>query len=78
MRLWIGVTLALRGERGRAGGWLGRAERLLDREGTDCVERGYLLILRVVEYQTDGDLDRAAATAAEAAAVWASVSAIRT
>src|SRR5512144_736495 len=25
--VWIGTTLALRGKAGRAGGWLGRAER---------------------------------------------------
>jgi DNA-binding CsgD family transcriptional regulator len=66
---WIGVTLALRGERGQAGGWLGRAERLLHREATDCVEHGYLLILRGTEYEIDGDLERLAATAAEAAAL---------
>ena len=33
---WIGVTLASGGEMGRAGGWLGRAQRLLDRQGDDC------------------------------------------
>lgn len=66
---WIGVTLALRGELGQAGGWLGRAERLLDREGTDCVERGYLLIGRATEHEMEGDRDRVAAAAAEAAAV---------
>jgi DNA-binding CsgD family transcriptional regulator len=66
---WIGVTLALQGERGQAGGWLGRAKRLLDREATDCVERGYLLVLRGIEHEIDGDLERLAATAAEAAAV---------
>jgi DNA-binding CsgD family transcriptional regulator len=66
---WISVTLALQGEVGRAGGWLGRAQRLLDREGTDCVERGYLLISRVIEHEVEGELDRAAATAAEAAAI---------
>jgi DNA-binding CsgD family transcriptional regulator len=65
----IGVTLALQGEFGRAGGWLGRAQRLLDRDGTDCVERGYLLVARVIEHQADGELDRAAASAAEAVAV---------
>ena len=35
---WIGVNLAQRGEMGRAGGWLGRARRLLEREGGDRVE----------------------------------------
>ena len=29
---------------GRAGGWLGRAQRLVEREGRECVEQGYLLI----------------------------------
>jgi DNA-binding NarL/FixJ family response regulator len=66
---WIGETLALQGELGRAGGWLGRAERLLDREPTDCVERGYLLIARVSEHGAHGEPDRAAAAASEAAAI---------
>jgi DNA-binding CsgD family transcriptional regulator len=66
---WIGMTLALNGELGQAGGWRGRMERLLDRVGTDCVERGYLLISRITEHEVDGRLDRAAATAAEVAAV---------
>ncbi|TMM02885.1 MAG: helix-turn-helix transcriptional regulator, partial [Actinobacteria bacterium] len=38
---WIGVQLALRGEMGPATGWLGRAQRLLDREQGECVEQGY-------------------------------------
>jgi DNA-binding CsgD family transcriptional regulator len=54
---------------GRAGGWLGRAQRLLDREGGDRVERGYLLLPLVFEQEGSGDLEAAAATAAEAAAV---------
>jgi DNA-binding CsgD family transcriptional regulator len=66
---WIGITLALRGERGRASGWLGRAERLLERDGADGVERGYMLIARVEERETAGDLDGASAAAAEAVAV---------
>jgi DNA-binding CsgD family transcriptional regulator len=66
---WIAVKLAVRGELGQAGGWLGRAERLLEREGTDRVERGYLLIPRIIEQEVAGDLERAAATAAEAAAI---------
>jgi DNA-binding CsgD family transcriptional regulator len=66
---WIGVTLELQGERGQAGGWLGRAERLLDREGVDCVERGYLGIKRYLAHEADADLGGAAAAAAEAVAV---------
>ena len=67
--IWIAVNLAARGELGHAGGWLGRAERLLEREGSDCAERGYLLIPRIFEQEADGDLEGAAATAGEAAAI---------
>ena len=66
---WIGINLAQRGEIGRAGGWLGRAQRLLDRERGDHVEAGYLLLPRIFEQEGSGDLEAAAATAAEAAAV---------
>jgi DNA-binding CsgD family transcriptional regulator len=42
---WVGLTLAARGAPAAAGGWLGRAARLLDQEGEDdCAERGYLLL----------------------------------
>jgi DNA-binding NarL/FixJ family response regulator len=67
--IWIAVNLAVRGELGHAGGWLGRAERLLEREGSDRVERGYLLIPRIIEQEAQGELERAAASAAEAAAI---------
>jgi DNA-binding CsgD family transcriptional regulator len=66
---WMGVSLAQRGEMGGAGGWLGRAQRLLDRDGGDRVEGGYLLLPVVFEQEGSGNLDSAAATAAEAAAV---------
>jgi DNA-binding CsgD family transcriptional regulator len=66
---WIGVSLASRGEIGQANGWLSRAERLLAECGGDTVERGYLLLPVVFEQQASGDLDAAAATASEAAAI---------
>ncbi len=66
---WMGVGLARRGEVGRASGWLGRAQRLLDECGTDRVERGYLLLPVVFEQEASGDLEAAAATAAEAASI---------
>jgi DNA-binding CsgD family transcriptional regulator len=47
---WLGITLMLRREPGRATGWFGRAQRLVEREQRDCVERGYLLV-PVVEQQ---------------------------
>ncbi len=62
---WIGHNLLMRGETARANGWFGRGDRLLDREGRDCVERGYLLI--PVGLQAD-DARTAYATWTEAAA----------
>jgi len=52
---WIGMTLAIRGEIGPAGGWFGRAQRLVEREGRDCVERGWLLI--PLAFQREGARD---------------------
>ena len=66
---WIAMSLASRGELGQAGGWLARAERLLERQGAECAERGYLLIPRIFEQEAAGDLEGAAATSAEAAAI---------
>jgi len=34
---WLGFRLLALGEIGRSGGWLGRAQRLVEREGRDCV-----------------------------------------
>ena len=48
---WVAVNLASRGEIGRAGGWLGRARRVLDDQGGDCVERGYLLLPLIFEQE---------------------------
>jgi DNA-binding CsgD family transcriptional regulator len=66
---WVGMNLALRGEMGRATGWLGRAQRLVEREGRDCVERGYLLLPLMFEHEDTGDYEGAAATAADAAGI---------
>jgi len=66
---WVGINLALRGEVGPATGWLGRAQRLLEREGRDCVERGYLLLPVVFQHEATGDWEAACATAADAAEI---------
>jgi DNA-binding NarL/FixJ family response regulator len=66
---WLGINLARRGEVGRASGWLGRAQRLLDAQGADRVERGYLLLPFVFQQEASGDLEAAATTAGEAAAI---------
>jgi DNA-binding CsgD family transcriptional regulator/tetratricopeptide (TPR) repeat protein len=41
---WLAQGLLLRGEMARGGGWLARAQRLLDEVDHDGVERGYLLL----------------------------------
>jgi DNA-binding CsgD family transcriptional regulator/tetratricopeptide (TPR) repeat protein len=64
--IWIGITLALKGEVGPANGWLGRAQRLLERDGDDCAEHGYLMLPVMFEHEAAGDFAAAAATAAEA------------
>ena len=66
---WLGLTLLLRGEPARAGGWFGRAQRLVTRHDRDCVERGYLLLPVVIERQAAGEHAEAEAAAADAAAI---------
>ena len=65
---WLGMTLAVRGDIGPAGGWFARAQRLVEREGRDCVERGYLLIPVAFQRQFARDYEgayEAASTAVE-------------
>ena len=52
---WLGFDLLLRGEEIRAGGWLGRARRLLDEVGHDCPEQGYLLVPLAIGQLGAGD-----------------------
>ena len=66
---WLGLRLLFRAETGRATGWLARAQRLLEGEGRDCVEQGYLLLPAVQQQLDAGDCDAAYATAAEAAGI---------
>ena len=65
---WIGHNLLFRGETARANGWFGRGDRLLDQEGRDCVERGYLLIPDW-SFRANGDARTAYETWTEAAAI---------
>ncbi|MDQ3661938.1 MAG: response regulator transcription factor [Actinomycetota bacterium] len=41
---WLGVTLQARSERAQAGGWFARAQRVLEDNDHDGVERGWLLV----------------------------------
>ena len=64
---WIGMQLALRGEMGPATGWLGRAQRLVEREDRECAEQGYMLMPVAFQHEAAGDFEGAAATAGAAA-----------
>jgi DNA-binding CsgD family transcriptional regulator len=63
---WLGVHLTIRGEMGRATGWLGRAQRLLEHEVGDCVERGYLSSADALHRMVAGDWPAMRAAAADA------------
>ena len=41
---WLGMFHVNRGEMAVGGGWLGRAARLVEESGLDCVESGYVLM----------------------------------
>jgi DNA-binding CsgD family transcriptional regulator len=66
---WIGMNLAVRGDVGPAGGWFGRAPRLVERVDRDSVERGYLLVPIAFQRQASGDHNGAFAAAVDAAAI---------
>jgi DNA-binding CsgD family transcriptional regulator len=66
---WLVINLALGGEMSRATGWLGRAQRLVERDGGDCVERGYLLVPLMLRHEAAGDWEAAYAAAADAAEI---------
>lgn len=66
---WIGVHFAQRGDTARAGGWLARAQRLLEQHGPDELERGYLLLPAVFAHEARGDLAGAGRIAGEAVAI---------
>jgi DNA-binding CsgD family transcriptional regulator/tetratricopeptide (TPR) repeat protein len=66
---WMGFRLLMRGETGRATGWFGRGQRLLEREPRECAERGYLLTPFVEQRLESGDHEAAYAAASDAAAI---------
>ena len=62
---WLGAMLALAGESGPAAGWLSRAQRLVEREGVDCPERGFLFLLAAFDHAEAGDHDAMLAAATQ-------------
>jgi ATP/maltotriose-dependent transcriptional regulator MalT len=66
---WIGMTLFYNGVIGPAGGWIGRAYRLLEDVPEETAVHGYAMLPAVFRHEAEGDLEAAAAAAAEAAAI---------
>jgi DNA-binding NarL/FixJ family response regulator len=66
---FIGVNLRFRGETARATGWWARGQRLVEREGGNCAERGYLMLSATIRGVTTGDYETAYAAAARAAEI---------
>jgi DNA-binding NarL/FixJ family response regulator len=61
--IWIGHSFLFRGETARAVGWFARGQRILDEDGRECVERGYLLIPVWLEQIGARDYEAGLATA---------------
>lgn len=53
---WIAFGLLNNGELARGGGWVDRAQRLLDGRKLDCVERGYLRYASALRSVFSGDV----------------------
>jgi ATP/maltotriose-dependent transcriptional regulator MalT len=66
---WLAVHLLIRGEVGRATGWLGRAQRLVEHDDGDCVERGYLASADALRCMVAGDWRGTREAAVEAVGV---------
>jgi DNA-binding CsgD family transcriptional regulator len=66
---WIGMTLFFSGAVGPAGGWLARADRLLEDAPTETVVHGYALLPVMFRHEATGDLEAAVAVAAQAAQI---------
>jgi DNA-binding CsgD family transcriptional regulator len=61
LAFWLGMMRLQRGDMAVAGGWFGRASRLVEDPDTDCVERGYLLVPRGLQVLDERDPGRAQA-----------------
>lgn len=52
---WLVFGLLNRGQMAQAGGWVGRAQRLVDEHGLDCAEQGFLLVPMALRTLEEGD-----------------------
>jgi DNA-binding CsgD family transcriptional regulator/tetratricopeptide (TPR) repeat protein len=66
---WTAMRFFSMGESARSRGWLAVAQRLVEQDGGDCVESGYLKVPAVFRLIGAGDYEAARAAAAEAVAI---------
>lgn len=66
---WIGLTLMFRTDHGRGGGWLARAAHLIDAQGGDCLEAGYIMLPPIERDLASGNNQAAERAALEAQAI---------
>ena len=66
---WLALGLMIQGESARGGGWLARANRVLDDGEHDCVEQGFLLLPVALRCLAEGDAEGAYATSSRAAEI---------
>jgi DNA-binding CsgD family transcriptional regulator len=66
---WIGLRLFLTGKTAAATGWLARGQRLVDEEGRETAETGYLLLPVAEQHLRAGESERGRAVALEASAI---------
>lgn len=66
---WLAFILLNRGELARGGGWVHRAQRLLDDGRRDCVEQGYLRYCTSLRSVFEGDVEAAHSGFARAAEI---------
>lgn len=59
---WLALQHVEVGDMAQAGGWLGRANRLITEHDLDCVEQGYLLVAAGLQAIESGDAGDACAT----------------
>ena len=56
---WLAFGLLNRGQMAQAGGWMGRAQRLVDEHALECVEQGFLLVPVALRTLESGDAQQA-------------------
>lgn len=66
---WLGFASLNNGDMAQAGGWLARAQRLIEEGQHDCVERGYLLVPAGIRILRGGDAPAAYNLFVQAAAI---------